>query len=363
MLAARVTDLQVQNSPDSKMILDIHSSVCFTARSAEFSMKLLRRACGMTGIEKLSQSSIKMGLAALGLLGTLASIISFTQSNPWAGYVLAVVSAIFILAVVAGPIVTVVPKLIRGLRFIVRIADELDERRIAALCTVAAEFETEYLEDLGRRRMDECHEEILDLCRTVDAEIGRIGYLPESQHPKVWTIHALRVVLPLIASLFRKFTGCEVSVALQGRDKNELDKLRTILFMQGVSPRRITEQPFLCKLSGTIPGRVLDNGVGEIHPCVDELAIDGAWRSRPTFFNSMIAWPVFVNTQVLAVLKVDALDRESFRHTRACRLIAELCGRKLTVIFEVARAMERLSAKNNEPNDVSTDAGNFETTK
>ena len=279
--------------------------------------------------------STKLGLF-LTAIGTLAAVIAFFFVNQWLGWVFVAITTSGILALVLPPLWSLCCKCKTCILVISDLADGWERERFVK------RVRGKVSEEEDKSRFFDCKEGLVDLCRTIDVHISNMPALIASgATPKAWTISTVHEVLPLIGALFRKFTGEEVAVQLMGRDETNMEKLRVLHPMTGVSPRRIRSQPQSCVLQGTVPGDVLDSGQGVIIPSVEKLAVDSTWRERPQFVNSMIAWPIVVDRIPKLVLKIDSEKKNTFRDTEASKLLAEICSRKLTVVLQIGLAFER----------------------
>jgi hypothetical protein len=194
------------------------------------------------------------------------------------------------------------------------------------------------------RRFFDASSEIFDLCSRVENAVSQIAAFKPDASPKATATGCIEGLLPEIARLFRTLTQHEVCVLIQGRSKSNPKNLQTLL--TAGSPRRQASQPENVEVRGTIPGDVLESGIGLIQNCGDRLSVDQIWPTRSDFVKSFIVWPIKVGRDVQAVLKIDANQPNVFEDNQVTRICAEFCARKIALVYLMGRGFQ-LSADSN----------------
>ena len=253
--------------------------------------------------------------------GTVASIASFTGDSPTYGYVLGGLAAIGIISATVPFAVVAYGRSKRLYQALVRLSGP-PVPQITLTGRDIAEHE-------DREKLTRVAREMADVCSTLDATLAS-AEIDDHFSRAFLMVRLVRTVLGQTAHLFQEFSQHPVVVMVQGRDGGNKENAVILFRMPNIPHHRKNSQPKIIGLKGTVIEEVLDTGNGKIVGEVTQLARDDVWKSRGEFLNSMIAWPIEVNGNVMCVLKIDSKVAGAFRDTSATRMLADVCARKIS---------------------------------
>lgn len=274
-------------------------------------------------------------LTTISTIAGIFTIVSFVAQQPWVGAILASITGVSFLALMAWAGFKFVPKLWRLGASLVSLAKAVDEGRITKI------YSEQHDEDSDAERLVVVGEDLLDICVAIEASLAKAAENVAFEPPRAVLAQLLEDVLTLTARLFREFSGREATVLLQGRDPRIENQIVNLAWMRGVPHRRKVSHCSPYKLGGTVVGKVLDEGKGHIKPTIDALEVDADWNNREEYIESLIAWPITIDGNVQAVLKIDSPSANAFRDTAACRLLARLCAHKVSEVVQIYHYIQR----------------------